>query len=144
MKKNVIIAAVLAIIIAALSLFWLLPLTEAWNIQSAKRQFYNQRSALEDQLAHAPSSDCTMQEVQHLLWANNAQMLRISGQDASLFIRKIRDYGDFYRFSYYFGILWTDRADILTGREGLSLIPLQDGWYVYELKLPQSGTILWE
>ncbi len=73
-----------------------------------------------------------------LLVLNNSALIRKKADFTAVDICH-SSYGDLYRHSYAFGILWTDSADTLLLRnEGLSLYPLADeGWYVYALVKPQ-------
>ncbi len=54
-------------------------------------------------------------------------------------VLRVSSYGDLYRHSYDYGLLWVEDADALLARNsGLTLYPLpDDGWYVYALITPQ-------
>ncbi len=72
------------------------------------------------------------------LFPMEAGACRIESQDTTAVYIPMADYGDFYRHTYQYGILWTEEpAALLERNPGLSLTELENGWFVYALIKPQ-------
>ncbi len=74
----------------------------------------------------------------HPLFPMEAAAWRIESEGATAVCIKMADYGDFYRHTYQYGLLWTEDAPaLLRHNPDLSLTELENGWFVYALIKPQ-------
>ncbi len=127
------------LLIALLLLFWLLPHTAFWNTFSTRLYFQHNREKIEETFDRSPITEGNVQEVLSLMKRISQGeffQVRTDENEPPVCLLCTVDYGDFYQYFYWFGLLRTNAPESFPP-DILTLTPLSDQWYVYMLKLPQ-------
>ena len=137
-KRRSVPILLIAVIIVLL-IFWLLPHTAFWNTVSARLYFQRSRETIEETLEQTPIAEGSVQDVLSLMQGiphGKAFRVRTEENESPVCLLRTADYGDFYQYFYWFGLLRTEKPESFPS-DILTLTPLNDSWYVYMLKLPQ-------
>ncbi|MDO5436476.1 MAG: hypothetical protein Q4G19_08915 [Clostridia bacterium] len=138
MKRKHIVVMILAAAAAMLLIIVIIPHTHTWNIHSAERQFRLHEQTFTDHLEDTPVICSDLRAVGTCMTSagiNKPVMIQLDG--SSFFVYHTAGYGDLYQYSYDYGIIRSDRPDVLSGIDGLTLEPLGEQWYVYCIRRPQ-------
>lgn len=95
--------------------------------------------AQRDQLFAGPMEELPADQLTQTLWrrGNGRRPSAVRIGRYPVFICPTCDYGDLYRNFYWYGLVWTESPDVFPEDPALTVQPVENGWYVYRVVLPQ-------
>lgn len=128
-----------SLIVIAILLSCMLGRNDIQRTTNLYHKYHAELSAQRDMLFSGQMEVLTMDQLIETLWqqGNNHQPLAVIIDRYPVFIYPTYDYGDLYQNFYWYGLVWTESQAIFPEKSTLTIQPIENGWYVYKLMLPQ-------
>lgn len=128
-----------SLIVIAILLSYMLGRNDIQRTTKLYHKYQAELSAQRDMLFCGQMEVLTMDQLIETLWqqGNNHQPLAVIIDRNPVFIYPTYDYGDLYQNFYWYGLVWTESQAIFPDDSALTIQPIENGWYVYKLMLPQ-------
>ena len=128
-----------SLIVIAILLSYMLGRNDIQRTTKLYHKYQAELSAQRDMLFSGQMEVLTIDQLIETLWqqGNNHQSLAVIIDRYPVFIYPTYDYGDLYQNFYWYGLVWTESQAIFPEESALTIQPIENGWYVYKLMLPQ-------
>ena len=128
-----------SLILIAILLSYMLGRNDIQRTTKLYHKYQAELSAQRDMLFSGQMEVLTIDQLIETLWqqGNNHQSLAVIIDRYPVFIYPTYDYGDLYQNFYWYGLVWTESQAIFPEDSALTIQPIENGWYVYKLMLPQ-------
>ena len=128
-----------SLIVIAILLSYMLGRHDIQRTTKLYHKYQAELSAQRDMLFSGQMEVLTIDQLIETLWqqGNNHQPLAVRIDRYPVFIYPTYDYGDLYQNFYWYGLVWTESQAIFPEESALTIQPIENGWYVYKLMLPQ-------
>ena len=128
-----------SLIVIAILLSYMLGRNDIQRTTKLYHKYQAELSAQRDMLFSGQMEVLTIDQLIETLWqqGNNHQPLEVIIDRNPVFIYPTYDYGDLYQNFYWYGLVWTESQAIFPEESTLTIQPIENGWYVYKLMLPQ-------
>ena len=128
-----------SLIVIAILLSYMLGRNDIQRTTNLYHKYQAELSAQRDMLFSGQMEVLTIDQLIETLWqqCNNHQPLAVIIERYPVFIYPTYDYGDLYQNFYWYGLVWTESQAIFPEESTLTIQPIENGWYVYKLMLPQ-------
>ena len=128
-----------SLIVIAILLSYMLGRNDIQRTTKLYHKYQAELSAQRDMLFSGQMEVLTIDQLIETLWqqGNNHQPLEVIIDRNPVFIYPTYDYGDLYQNFYWYGLVWTESQAIFPEDSALTIQPIENGWYVYKLMLPQ-------
>ena len=128
-----------SLIVIAILLSYMLGRNDIQRTTKLYHKYQAELSAQRDMLFSGQMEVLTIDQLIETFWqqGNNHQPLAFTIDRYPVFIYPTYDYGDLYQNFYWYGLVWTESQAIFPEESALTIQPIENGWYVYKLMLPQ-------
>lgn len=128
-----------SLIVIAILLSYMLGRNDIQRTTKLYHKYQAELSAQRDMLFSGQMEVLTIDQLIETFWqqGNNHQPLAVIIDRYPVFIYPTYDYGDLYQNFYWYGLVWTESQAIFPEESTLTIQPIENGWYVYKLMLPQ-------
>lgn len=128
-----------SLIVIAILLSYMLGRNDIQRTTKLYHKYQAELSAQRDMLFSGQMEVLTIDQLIETFWqqGNNHQPLAVIIDRYPVFIYPTYDYGDLYQNFYWYGLVWTESQAIFPEDSALTIQPIENGWYVYKLMLPQ-------
>ena len=129
----------LSLVVIAILLYGIWGRNDMQRTTNLYHKYQAELLAQRDMLCSGQMDVLTVEQLKETLWwqGNHHQPVAVEIERYPVFIYPTYDYGDLYRNCYWYGLVWTESQDVFPGDPALTIQPVENGWYVYKLVLPQ-------